>query len=415
MFKSKKNGKITKYKRYSFLNIGTLLFSIVFIYLIICIFMYLTESHITAYEVTRGSITGNYRFHAFSLRDETVVNATQSGTVRYYMREGAKASAGSAVCSVDESGTTAPVSYSTFYMSSEEAKHIQNLLSSFTINFSSNAFQRTYDIKSNVQTALAEMLQGLDEAPAYVRNQCTAPQAGFILYNTDGYESMTETQLTSEIFDQSSYHATSLRQNATVTAGNAVFKEVTSEEWALYFPLNEKLHTELVSATKLQFRFLKDNVTFTAPFSIIQNGSEYFGKISMSNSLVRYASDRYLEIELIMNKKTGLKIPESALVQRNFYAIPEAKAYLVDRQLFSPGDEILLDNSAKHMQLQEDDEETLYGVYNVNKGYAVFREVTIIDENEEYCIVESNNIYGLAAYDYIVLRADEVTEDQIVY
>lgn len=43
------------------------------------------------------------------------------------------------------------------------------------------------------------------------------------------------------------------------------------------------------------------------------------------------------------------------------------------------------------------------------------REVTIIDENEEYCIVESNNIYGLAAYDYIVLRADEVTEDQIVY
>ena len=106
MFKSKKNGKITKYKRYSFFNIGTLLFSIVFIYLIICIFMYLTESHITAYEVTRGSITGNYRFHAFSLRDETVVNATQSGTVRYYMREGAKASAGSVVCSVDKSGTT---------------------------------------------------------------------------------------------------------------------------------------------------------------------------------------------------------------------------------------------------------------------------------------------------------------------
>ena len=97
--------------------------------------MYLTESHITAYEVTRGSITGNYRFHAFSLRDETVVNATQSGTVRYYMREGAKASAGSVICSVDESGMTAPVSYSTFSMSSEEAKHIQNLLSSFTINF----------------------------------------------------------------------------------------------------------------------------------------------------------------------------------------------------------------------------------------------------------------------------------------
>lgn len=57
----------------------------------------------------------------------------------------------------------------------------------------------------------------------------------------------------------------------------------------------------------------------------------------------------------------------------------------------------------------------MHGVYNINKGYAVFREVTVIDENEEYCIVESNNTYSLAAYDYIVLDASEVTEDQIVY
>lgn len=456
MFKSKKSTKITKYKKNSFFNIGTLFFGIVFVYMVICIFMYLTETHITSYEVTRGSITGNYRFHAFSLRSETIVNASQSGAVRYYVREGARASAGSAVCSVNTSNTTAPVSYSTFSMSSEEAARIQSLLSSFTINFDSNAFQSTYDTKSNVQTALAEILQGLEEAPAYVQNQCTAPASGFILYSTDGYESMTEAQITSELFDQSSYHVTSLRQNASVTAGNPVFKEVTSEDWALYFPMSEKLHTELADASSIQFRFLKDNVTFTAPFSIIQNGQEYFGKISMSNSLVRYATDRYLEIELIMNKKVGLKIPESAIVQRDFYAIPEeyviknegtdseitlkvetstedgsakteyltanvykydseAKTYLIDRQLLSVGDVILMDDSAKRMQLQEKDEETLYGVYNINKGYAVFREITIIDENEEYCIVESNNTYGLAAHDYIVLRSDEVTEDQIVY
>ena len=77
---------------------------------------------------------------------------------------------------------------------------------------------------------------------------------------------MTETQLTSEIFDQSSYHATSLRQNATVTAGNPVFKEVTSEEWALYFPLNEKLHTELVSATKPRFRSFKTGQSISERF-----------------------------------------------------------------------------------------------------------------------------------------------------
>ena len=94
----KKNKKITKYRRYSFFNIGTLLFGIVFLYMIICLFLYFTDTHITSYEVQRGSITGNYRFHALSLRTETIVNATQSGGVRYYVREGSRTSAGSTVC-----------------------------------------------------------------------------------------------------------------------------------------------------------------------------------------------------------------------------------------------------------------------------------------------------------------------------
>lgn len=456
MLNWKKNSKITKYRRYSFFNIGTLLFFIVFLYMLICLFMYLTERHVTSYEVTRGSITGNYRFHALSLREETVVNATQSGSVRYYVREGAKTSAGSAVCAVNESGAAQAPVYEAFSLSTEEAKRLGNLLSSFTINFSENAFQTTYDLRSNVQTSIAEILQDTADAPVSVRNQCVAPQAGFVVYNTDGYETVTEEQLTAEMFDESSYHVNSLRQNASVTAGNPVFKLLVSENWALYFPMDEKLQTELVGVESLQFRFLKDNVTFTAPFEIVQNADGCFGKLSLSNSLVRYATDRYLEIELVMKKKTGLKIPESAIVQREFYAIPEEyvlkndgteseitlkvehftedgaskvryqtanvyqydsekKEYLVDRQLLNEGDYIQLEDSAKRIQIQEKDVKTLYGVYNINKGYAVFREITMIDENEEYCIVESNNVYGLAAYDYIVLNADEVTEDEIVY
>ena len=57
----------------------------------------------------------------------------------------------------------------------------------------------------------------------------------------------------------------------------------------------------------------------------------------------------------------------------------------------------------------------IQGVYNINKGYAVFREVKVIDQNEEYCIVEPYNPYGLSAHDYIVLDASTVTDDDIVY
>ncbi|MGN0346573.1 MAG: HlyD family efflux transporter periplasmic adaptor subunit [Lachnospiraceae bacterium] len=57
----------------------------------------------------------------------------------------------------------------------------------------------------------------------------------------------------------------------------------------------------------------------------------------------------------------------------------------------------------------------LVGVYNMNYGYADFKQVNILYQNEEYAIVKSNTAYGLNVYDYIVLEADMVDEDDFVY
>jgi hypothetical protein len=58
---------------------------------------------------------------------------------------------------------------------------------------------------------------------------------------------------------------------------------------------------------------------------------------------------------------------------------------------------------------------SLIGVYNINKGYADFRQITIAYQNEEYSIVTPNSKYGLRAYDYIVLNAASVKDDDMVY
>ncbi|MCD7716566.1 MAG: hypothetical protein LUG56_06365 [Lachnospiraceae bacterium] len=454
MNKRKNRNKITKYRRYSFFNIGTLLFSLVFLYMIIMMVMYLTQTHVTSYEVTKGTLTGNYRYEALALREETIVTATQSGTVRYFEREGAKASAGSTVCAIDETGSTVLQSISDFSMTEDDEERLQNILSSFTINFSTDNFQRTYDLKASVEGLISEVIEENSDSSYSTRNACYAPASGFVLYKIDGFEDTEESEITSSMFSQSSYSAVNLRSQGTVSAGDDLFKLVTSEEWTLYFPLDATLTTELADSTTIKFRFLKDNVTFSSSFEIITNGEESFGKITLDNSLVRYVTDRFLEIELVLNKKSGLKVPISAISTRTFYRIPEEYAivnestddeitllvesfaedgssttkyltatvysysdgyYLVDSELLSEDDYIRIAGTTMRKRLSEDDIETLYGVYNINKGYAVFREITIIDQNEEYCIVESNNTYGLAAYDYIALDASQVTDDQIVY
>ena len=39
--------------------------------------------------------------------------------------------------------------------------------------------------------------------------------------------------------------------------------------------------------------------------------------------MIRYSGDRFLNIELVTNTQTGLKIPLSSIVKKNFYVIPK--------------------------------------------------------------------------------------------
>ena len=96
--------------------------------------MYMTDTHVTAYEVKKGTITGNYRYHALALREELIVTAAQSGSLRYLVREGVKTSAGGAVCAINESGIAEPVSITDFTLAEEDESRLKDAMSSFTID-----------------------------------------------------------------------------------------------------------------------------------------------------------------------------------------------------------------------------------------------------------------------------------------
>lgn len=57
----------------------------------------------------------------------------------------------------------------------------------------------------------------------------------------------------------------------------------------------------------------------------------------------------------------------------------------------------------------------LKGVYNINKGYTVFRKVEVLESANGYSIIKKNTEYGLSTYDHIVLDASSVGDDQIIY
>ena len=87
--------------------------------------------------------------------------------------------------------------------------------------------------------------------------------------------------------------------------------------------------------------------------------------------------------------------------------------FRTSEELFKEGDAIVKDDSNQRFIVGETD--SLEGVYCINQGYAVFRQVDILDQNEEYAIISSNTSYGLSRYDRIARDSSQVKEQDILY
>lgn len=480
MAEHKNPKKVLKYKRNFSLNIGTVLFGIVFLYMIICVIMYLTSSHIAPYEVIEGTLSGNYKYTALALRSEVLVEAPEAGSVTYYAREGEQIGMNAAVCSINEgellNGTEETVSSedsafqtdttkessandaSAQSFSEEDAAKLRSAMSVYSANFSGEDFQQVYEMKSDVESVILDIMTGEEEygystiTDNGLLSLCRAPQEGIVVYSVDGYEQVQPTDVTSDMFDKRSYSRENLREAASASRGDPLYKLITDEVWYLVVPIDAKLASELTDESTLKIRFLKDGTTENAKVTVLSNDNAYYAQFQMNYSVVRFSSDRYLEIELLLNQKSGLKIPKSAIAEKTFYVIPEDYViydednaheitlikesydnegkvqtkyitatvyekendkYYVDSSLFSEGDYVIMKNSTNKYRIEET--AMLQGVYNINKGYAVFREITILADNEEYCIVEKDTTFGLSQYDHIALNAKTVTDEQILY
>lgn len=166
--------------------------------------------------------------------------------------------------------------------------------------------------------------------------------------------------------------------------------------------------------------------------------------------MVRYVTERYINIELSSSSKSGLKIPASAVTDQSFFVIPKAylttygnnSTYGVLVEEYNSGE---VSNYFKALDIYKSTDDNVYiandalpagttiikpnstdkyvissteklkGVYCVNTGYTVFKLIDIIDQNNEYVISRKGSVYGISVYDRIILNADRYTPNQMVY
>lgn len=458
--------RVVKFRRRRTLNIGIVIFLILFIYVAINIYIYFTKEHISIYEVQEGYNTINSRVTGLILREEQLITTSKAGYIYYFQKEGARVAKNSSVYSVDDSRNIMDIltgSDDLMTLSYDNSRQFQYEIKKFYNRYSDYDFSYVYDFRADMESGLVEILNeamiekgvqiGEVTGFQYTYEVFRSDRSGLVSYTMDNYETVTKDLIRKDLFNTEDYQSISLRSSEMVSINTPVYKLVTSELWSIILPLTDEQFEKLQGKDKVNFTILNDGFKTTAPISIFNGSldSARYAEITMDKHLSKYLDYRFLEIELHLDNTCGLKIPLSAITTKDFYLVPltyftgggnseeqglvkeeydkdtgdvkllfvQADIYYqddtygyVDTNLFAPGTWI---QSTDGNRYQLSTTAKLTGVYNVNMGYAVFKRVEIIYQNEAYCIVERNTTYGLSLYDHIALDADTVIEQKIIY
>lgn len=442
---------------------GIIIFGVMFIYLIICVIMYFNNKHVVGYEVVEGSLSVPNVYEGIALRDETVYSVNGTGYINFFAREAEHMACGDLIYSLDSSGKIAEMmeaSEEEVLFSDRDLNDIQNNIIHFQNAFSSDEFERVYDFKGQVagmalKLSNYNMLSNINSILGNSANNVSfqyAPTSGVVVYGIDGYENLKPESVTKEMFGEERKNQVQLEANQLVSAEDKAYKLIGSEDWSVIVPMEKARAQELLEEEYVEVKFLKNQYTSWAKVNVLDNPDGTYVKLDFTNSMITFATDRYIDLEILYRQEKGLKVPNSAIAEQEFYLIPieyrqeamskgttgtflresyneegelvtksiEAKIYYADEEFyyvdtdnFKPGDYICKTDSSQKLQI--DKVGTLIGVYNINKGYADFTSITILYSNEEYSIVKSNTTYGLSEYDYIVLDAETVSADDFIY
>lgn len=493
---------IQVYRKKWHMNVGVIIFGVILLYLIVTVLTYVTDKRISVYEVREGSILTDNAYTGLVLRKEEIVYAEKDGYVNYLAPEGVKVGAKSQVfCLSDEklelsAGAEASKdaekkdeaeskdteetadantdgentkddgeggdsketdSETDGEFTFDEQEQVIQLAQNFNEGFRDLQFRDAYTLKDSVGSILSsrsaqsrqEQVSALLEDKQKGVEVYNAAKDGIVEYVIDGYEDITADQITTDMLARTNVEETVISNNSKASKGDPVYKLITDEAWTVIIELDDEMAKELMEKTSVQVKFSKDNHTSWGAFQVYNTEDGNLGFITFEQSMVRYAGQRFLDIELILEDESGLKIPKSAVTEKEFYTVPEAyitqggdsssdgvllkrkdgstkfqssSIYYKDSEKglvylrlkdFTYGDVIVKPDSQEEYELKET--ASLKGVYNINKGYAEFWQVNILCESDEYYIVESGSNYSLTNYDHIALDGNDIQEEELVF
>ncbi len=455
-----------------------ILYSVLFlvaIYLFFCVYKSMNSKNIATYQVKEGALSEQNTYTGLILREEQIYYAKSTGYYNFYLKEGEKASHNDLVYSVDGSGKIKEMmtnqSDDASTLSQDDLIEVKSEIVKFSKDYQSKDFADVYDFKDELDSISLKMsnlyilnkisdlsLNGTNVNKYYVGDGDLNSKTGYVVYYYDGYEDYKPEDINSGFFtDDVDYERKMIVNNAMVTEGDFAYKLVTSNTWQLIFPIEEEKAKEFDSK-EMKVKFSKNQEVLKGKVKILdaiapgKNTSvEKMCVVTFNTSVSDYLANRYVDFEIFTEESDGYKIPKSSVVEKEFLLIPDSVAfdfndttntvcvkldkylddgtrtfvttelnvyridngeYYVDGTIVKHGNTVYGADETTSYTINRT--ATLLGVYKINQGYADFKNIKKLYENEEYIIVDPAYTM-IKPYDYIALDASKVKDNEYIY
>ena len=461
---------IIKLNRAARFNSVVIIFSIILIYVIASIVISISKEPITTYKVGSSNINNNIKCTGIALRNEQEVTSSKSGYLIYFVRDGDKIKKGTPVCTVDETGNViASIKEAgendegNELFSDKDYAYIRDVIDSYKASYSDVKFNNLYNFKSEVESKVMELssqvmmskIHAGGTAVSSTLQTIKASESGVVTYYLDGYEKKTPETLSEDDFNTANYKKTSLTSGDILDTGSTVYKLIADENWHIVCEINKDQAAMLEEEESIRFTINGSSNEYKSTFTLISKGNDMFYlDISLNKYMVDYINERFLNIEIILNKIEGLKVPNSALLEKEVYKIPkdyileeedafsktvniirydedatssdaeeqnieliiyktDEDFYYVDKDAFKDTDQVYSKDKKKTTPVLSLERDNLTGVFLANAGIADFMEVEIIKSQDEFTILHDDGY--LKEFDNVVLDSSQVEENQTLY
>ncbi len=449
------------------INIGTIIFAIIFLYIVVRIIISLQKESLSIYEVQNSYIDTNINVTALIAREEKLVNATSSGYVSYYVRDGEKIGKDKTVYTIDETGSIyekiKDADSNALTLTDDGLNEVRTRISNFENYFKYSSFSDVYNFRYDIENAVLELtneamieqLTSLGDSSTDISTykKVNTTESGIITYYKDGYEDFDINNFKASDIDKSQYKKTTLKTGEIINSGDPVYKLVTSENWYLIAELSDKQVKELKNQDTVTINIHNSSKNITCSFELTKKDSKNFIIIYLNQQMVNYINDRYIDVVIIQDQNNGLKIPNTSITKKSVYKIPidylskgsdstsesllniktlddkgEVTIKQVSPDIYKTDDDycyvdpndfelndvlVNIDNNDT-FALNTAEKAELQGVFCVNQGIATFRYIDILYQDDEYTIVKPDVSYSIAWFDRIILDQSLVKENQII-